>query len=81
MEVRTLEWTVRNEINGQTFTASAMGIGTFYKVSGTPGDWTLTSPGLTCYVHTPDYETQKAAMRAAQVDFERRIRAELSSQS
>lgn len=62
---------------GERLTASAFGIEVFYQVSGLPGEWTLKSPGAREYVDTPGYETQHAAKAAAQLDFERRVRASL----
>lgn len=73
MKIRKLKW---NGV-GDRVTAPAFGIDVFYLVQGEPGDWTLTSPHKTQYMHTPQYETQRAAQAAAQVDFERRVRAEV----
>lgn len=75
---KLLEWRARHPmLSTQTFEASAFGIEVFYHVSGMPGNWTLKSPGADCYVDTPGYETQIAAKNAAQVDYERRVRAAL----
>lgn len=73
MQIRELVW---NGV-GDRVTASAFGIEVFYIVQGEPGDWTLTSPGKSRYVHTPGYKTQRAAQAAAQVDFARRAFAEI----
>lgn len=73
IRIRELKWEGRNEC----LTASALGLAVFYKVEGQPGDWTLISPGATSYVRTAGYQSQAAAKAAAQVDFDRRIRAEL----
>jgi hypothetical protein len=72
MQIKQLEW----RGHGAQLDASAFGIETFYRVSGEPGDWTLMSPGPREYVDTPGYETQAAAKAAAQIDFERRLKAE-----
>lgn len=76
-KVRMLEWKPAG-YHGQSLEASAFGISVAYRVSGKPGDWTLTSLGATAYVHTPGYETRAAAQAAAQVDFQRRVIAELT---
>ena len=73
MQIRELTW---NGV-GDRVTASAFGIEVFYLVQGEPGDWTLTTPNKTRYAHTPGYETQRAAQAAAQIDFERRVNAEI----
>lgn len=59
--------------NGQSQEASALGLDVFYRVSGKPGDWTLTSPGAREYVHTPGYAARADARAAAQVDYARRV--------
>ncbi len=75
---KNLEWLSRHPmLSDQTFEASAFGIKVFYQVSGFPGNWTLKSPGADRYVDTPGYETQIDAKNAAQVDYERRVRAAL----
>lgn len=75
--VKQLDWKATG-LNGQSLAATAFGIDSFYLVRGTPGDWTLVSPGPTKYVETPGYESRAAATDAAQVDFDRRIRATLT---
>lgn len=78
--VKALEWRPYGR-HGQGFEAAALGLEVFYRVSGEPGNWTLTSPGATEYVHTPGYGTRAGAQDAAQVDLERRIRCALVSPS
>lgn len=73
-QIRQLEW----QGHGDKLEASAFGIGVFYRVRGEPGAWELMSPGKTQYVFTPGYETQIDAKNAAQVDFERRVRASMT---
>lgn len=73
IRIRELEWRGR----GDRIEASALGLEVFYRVEGQPGAWTLISPGATSYVRTPGYQSQAAAKTAAQVDFDRRIRAEI----
>lgn len=73
IRIRELEW----RGVGDRIEASALGLEVFYRVEGQPGDWTLISPGATSYVRTLGYQSQAAAKAAAQVDFDRRIRAEL----
>lgn len=75
VQVRQLVW----EGVGARVEAPALGLRVFYRVDGSPGNWTLTSPGETAYVQTPGYQTQRAAQAAAQIDFERRICAELEN--
>lgn len=77
IRIRELEW----RGVGDRIEASALGLEVFYRVEGQPGDWTLISPGATSYVRTPGYQSQAAAKAAAQVDFDRRIRAELDQSS
>lgn len=74
LRVRTLKW----EGYGASLTAGALGLDVFYMVNGAPGNWTLASPGARAYVSTHGYVTQSAAKAAAQVDLDRRIRAELN---
>lgn len=73
---RQLDWKTTG-YDGQTLQASAFGIKVFYQVRGVPGNWELVSPGENEYVSTPGYGTQVAAKRAGQIDFERRVEAEL----
>ena len=73
---RNLDWRPLS-VDGQQIAAEAFGISCFYLIRGTPGDWMLTHPGPTSYGHTPGYKSQVAAKQAAQVDFERRVRASL----
>lgn len=73
MQIRELEW----RGVGDRIEAAALGIEVFYRVEGEPGNWTLISPGKREYVRTPGYQTQAAAMAAARVDFDRRIRTEI----
>jgi hypothetical protein len=72
-EVRQLAWTGVTSLD-----ASAFGIETFYRITGTPGNWILISPGAREYVKTHGYGTQVLAKAAAQSDFERRVNAELA---
>lgn len=71
--VRTLKW----DGYGDSLIANALGVKGFYRISGKPNAWTLTSPNETSFQGTPGFETQHAAMRAAQVDFNNRIESEL----
>ncbi|MDP2086306.1 MAG: hypothetical protein Q8K20_14000 [Gemmobacter sp.] len=74
--VKPLVWSPSG-YHGQALIAAACGMRVFYMIDGKPGDWTLTSPGETAYVHTPGYSTRAAAQAAAQVDFNRRIRSHI----
>lgn len=71
-EVKPLEWTPAG-YHGQDLEASAFGVAVAYRVSGKPGDWTLTSIGMREYLHTPGYMTRADAQAAAQADFKARI--------
>ena len=71
-EVKPLEWTPAG-YHGQDLEASAFGVAVAYRVSGKPGDWTLTSIGMREYLHTPGYMTRADAQAVAQADFKARI--------
>ena len=75
MNIRQLEWRGTNNC----LAASALGIETFYRITGNPGNWELMKPALRDYVRLCGFETQIAAKNAAQVDFQMRIKAELST--
>lgn len=76
-QVKPLEWRPAGH-DGQSLEASAFGVEVAYRVSGKPGDWTLTSIGMREYIRTPGYETRRDAQASGQVDFERRILATLT---
>ena len=70
---KTLDWIVRGQsAEVPVIYAGAFGIDRFYSVKGTPGNWTLSYPGADCMTHLDGFQTQSAARKAAQADYEAR---------
>ncbi len=76
IQSRRLEWHLTG-LGCVRLDASAFGIKTFYRITRSPGNWTLTLPGETDYIHKEGFQTQAVAKRAAQDDCDRRLREQM----
>lgn len=76
--VKQLEW---RQIDEMTVKADAFGCASFYVIRGATGDWEVIAPRGGSLLHYEDgMETQAAAKRWAQSDYEARIRSALTVQ-